>query len=173
MIFVSVGTQETPFDRLLRTVFDLSLDEELVVQHGPSLVRSANAVQVDFLAFDEVVAYIRRARSVVTHAGVGSVMLALANGKRPIVMARRRRYGESVDDHQIELARRMDAHGLATSVDDAAALSVALASGVEGADQAGDVPWLGRDLGDYLARELGAPGALSPLPRPTYPRPAD
>jgi UDP-N-acetylglucosamine transferase subunit ALG13 len=169
MIFVSVGTQETPFDRLLRAVYDLGLDEELVVQHGPSSVRSADAVQADFLAFDEVVAYIRKARCVVIHAGVGSVMLALANGKRPIVMARRRQFGESVDDHQVELARRMQSHGLATSVDDFGALAAALASSAEATDRMADIPWLGRDLGDYLARELGDPQPLNPVPSPHAP----
>jgi UDP-N-acetylglucosamine transferase subunit ALG13 len=157
MIFVSVGTQETPFDRLLRAVYDLGLDEELVVQYGPSSVRSAEALEVDFLAFDEVVAYIRKARCVVMHAGVGSVMLTLANGKRPIIMARRRQLGEAVDDHQVELAHRMHAHGLATSVEDTHELAAALESNAEATDRMVGVPWLGRDLGDYLVREVGAP----------------
>jgi len=45
------------------------------------------------------------ARVVITHAGVGSIMLALAAGKKPIVAPRLYRYGEHVDDHQTEIAR--------------------------------------------------------------------
>lgn len=157
MIFVSVGTHEAPFDRLLEVVYGLDLDEELVVQHGPSSVRSSKAAvrQYEYLAFDDVVANIRRARAVVMHAGVGSVMISLANGKRPIVMARRHEFGEHVDDHQGELARRMEASGLATFVEDREQLARALVSPAKPAGGMGGVPWLGDDLADYLAEQLG------------------
>lgn len=159
MIFVSVGTHEAPFDRMVRAVYHLELDEELVVQRGPSTVRSEKAVEAEYLSFDQVVGYTRQARAVVTHAGVGSVMLSLANGKRPIVMARRQEFGEHVDDHQVELARRMEANGLATFVDDGAALAAALARDAAPPGRMNDVPWLGTDLRDYLEQELGAPRA--------------
>ncbi len=55
MIFVSVGTHEAPFDRMLRAVYDLELDEELVVQYGPSTIRSERALEAEYLSFDEVV----------------------------------------------------------------------------------------------------------------------
>ena len=158
MIFVSVGTHEAPFDRMLRAVFDLGLDEELVVQYGPSTLRTTRAsIQVDYLPFEAVVANIRRARAVVMHAGVGSVMISLANGKRPIVMARRREFDEHVDDHQVELARRMDANGLATFVDDANGLERALEDAVHAPGRMRGAPWLGEDLGRYLAEQLGTP----------------
>lgn len=164
MIFVSVGTHEAPFDRMLRTVFGLGLDEDLVVQHGPSTVRSDSAsVQAEYLSFDEVVGYIRQARAVVMHAGVGSVMISLANGKRPIVMARRFEFAEHVDDHQVELARRMDANGLATFVDDAETLCTALVGAVQAPGRMSGVAWLGDDLGRYLAEQLGMPRS-SPAP---------
>ena len=157
MIFVSVGTHEAPFDRMLRAVHDLQLEEELVVQHGPSAVRSEQATEVEFVAFDEVVEHIRRARAVFMHAGVGSVMISLANGKRPIVMARRHEFGEHVDDHQVELARRMEASGLVTVVDDAETLRTALAAGDRPAGRITGVPWLGDDLSTFLAEHIGPP----------------
>jgi UDP-N-acetylglucosamine transferase subunit ALG13 len=158
MIFVSVGTHEAPFDRMLQAVYDLELDEELVVQYGPSTIRSERAVEAEYLSFDEVVEYIQQSRAVVMHAGVGSVMISLANGKRPIVMARRQEFGEHVDDHQLELARRMEASGLVTFVDDGAALAEALAGESLPAGRMSGVPWLGDDLAQYLAEQLGAPG---------------
>jgi UDP-N-acetylglucosamine transferase subunit ALG13 len=165
MIFVSVGTHEAPFDRLLRTVYELGLDEEIVVQHGPSSVRSELAelaLQAEYLSFDEVVEYIRAARAVVTHAGVGSVMVALANGKRPIVMPRLHSFDEHVDDHQLELARRLEANGLVTVVESPAALSEALAQATESAGGMTGMPWLGSDLGEYLATHLeSSPLAVS------------
>ena len=155
MIFVSVGTHEAPFDRMLRAVDELRLDEDVVIQHGPSRVRSEGAVEVEYLSFDEVVDYIREARAVVMHAGVGSVMISLANGKRPIVMARLQRFGEHVDDHQLELARRLEESGLVTVVDDAAALAEALAGDAEPPGRISGVPWLGNDLRKYLTEHLG------------------
>ena len=157
MIFVSVGTHEAPFDRLLRAVHDLRLDEELVVQHGPSEVRCDRATEFDYLSFDSVLDHVRRARAVVTHAGVGSVMLTLAHGKRPIVMARQCRYGEHVDDHQVELAGRLEAAGLVEVVADGRTLSASLARDAEPPTPIAGVPWLGTALADYLAEQLGEP----------------
>ncbi len=117
MILVTVGTNEAPFDRLLRA-FDVRSrsdgDEALLVQHGPSSVRPAGAECVDYLPYDELAAAIGRARIVVMHAGVGSIMTALAHGKRPVVVPRLQRYGEAVDDHQVLLGRRLDAERLVT-----------------------------------------------------------
>jgi UDP-N-acetylglucosamine transferase subunit ALG13 len=162
MIFVSVGTHEAPFDRLLRTVYELGLDEEIVVQHGSSSVRSELALEAEYLSFDEVVDYIRAARAVVTHAGVGSVMVALANGKRPIVMPRLHSFDEHVDDHQLELARRLEANGLVTVVESPAAMAEALAQATESAGGMTGMPWLGSDLGEYLATHLeSSPLAVS------------
>ena len=117
MIFVTVGTNEARFDRLLQAFEPSPPDEELLVQHGPSGVRPPGATCVDYLPYDELVATVRRARVVVTHAGVGSIMTALANGKRPIVVPRLRRFDEAVDDHQLQLAVRLDEAGLVTLVE--------------------------------------------------------
>ena len=107
MIFVTVGTNEAPFDRLLDAVDALELDEELIVQHGSSLVHPEGALCVEALPLDELTALVRQARIVVTHAGVGTILTALANGKRAVVVPRLRCYGEAVDDHQVEFARRL------------------------------------------------------------------
>ena len=117
MIFVTVGTNEAPFDRLLQTVAELSTTEDLVVQHGSSSVRIPDTKTFAFLPFDSIVEHIRRARVVVTHAGVGSTIVALSNGKRPVVVPRLRRFGEAVDDHQLLFGRRFARAGLVTLVE--------------------------------------------------------
>ena len=157
MIFVSVGTHETPFDRLLRAVSELDLDEDLVVQHGLSPVRCVGATEFDFLPFDRVLEYVRGARAIVTHAGVGSVMLALANDKRPIVMARLHRFGEAVDDHQAELAARLEAAGLVSVFTDSSDLAAMLARDARLDALDSGEPWLGTSLGTYLTAQLGEP----------------
>jgi UDP-N-acetylglucosamine transferase subunit ALG13 len=126
MIFVTVGTNEAPFDRLL-AAFEAGVgDEELLVQHGPSRIRPAGATCVEFLSYDELVEAVARARVVVMHAGVGSIMTALGNGKRPVVVPRLRRFGEAVDDHQLSLGRRLHESGLVTLVEDPGDVPAAL-----------------------------------------------
>lgn len=116
MILVSVGTNGSAFDRLLRELDNLSTDEDVIVQRGPSCVAPAGATCVDYLPFPEFERLLSNARVVVCHAGVGSTLTALARGHRPIVVPRLRQFGEAVDDHQLEFARRLDHEGLVECV---------------------------------------------------------
>lgn len=131
MIFVTVGTNETPFDRLLRAFDTTTIDEEIVVQHGSSSVHPQRARCVESIRYEEVVELVRQARAVVSHAGVGSILTALANGKRPIIVPRLHRFGEAVDDHQLQFARRLEAAGLVTLVEDPEHLEQAIRSAPE------------------------------------------
>lgn len=118
MIFVTVGTNEAPFERLLHAVAELEVDEEIVVQHGSSTTKPENARCVDFLPYDELVELVSSARLVIMHGGVGSVMTALARGASPVVVPRSRRYGEAVDEHQLRFAEALDSRGLVRLVRD-------------------------------------------------------
>lgn len=156
MIFVTVGTNEARFDRLLAAVDRLGTGEELIVQHGPSAIRPAGATAVDFLPFDDMVEMMRRARIVVTHAGVGSVMTSLLAGKRPIVVPRLRRYGEAVDDHQLPFGRRLDQAGLVVLCEEPEGLAQSVASGGGGLDvELRPSRRLVDDLREYLTVTLG------------------
>jgi beta-1,4-N-acetylglucosaminyltransferase len=126
MIFVSVGTNEAPFDRLVRAVGELADREECVVQYGSSSERLDGVRAYDFLPFESLVELVREARIFVTHAGAGSIIVALSEGKRPIVVPRLRRHGEAVDDHQVTFARRLSAHNLVELVEDPTELATAV-----------------------------------------------
>jgi UDP-N-acetylglucosamine transferase subunit ALG13 len=127
MILVTIGTSE-PFDRLVRALDALPPDEELVLQCGTSSVAGPSwARRVDYLAADELAGEMRRARALVMHAGVGSIITALEQSRRPIVVPRLRRYGEAVDDHQLALARRLADLGLVQLVESLALLPEAVA----------------------------------------------
>ena len=135
MILVTVGTNEAPFDRLLKAVETLSTDEEIVVQHGSSAIVPANAARTyDFLLFDDLVREMGASRVVVTHAGIGSIMTALSCGRRPVVAARLVAHREAVDDHQLPVARRLGEAGLVTLVEDLAQLEDAVAKAGEEVD---------------------------------------
>jgi UDP-N-acetylglucosamine transferase subunit ALG13 len=148
VIFVTLGTQAYPFDRLLRGLE--GVDEELVVQGGVSTYRPAGAAWFDYLEYPEVLEHVRRARVLVSHAGVGSVMTAVAEGKRPVVMTRLRRFGEAVDDHQVPFAQRLAAIGLVTLVEAPEALRPALADPPALQPRAASESSLAADLRGYL-----------------------
>ena len=126
MIVVSVGTHEQHFDRLLRVVKELGGTEELLVQYGPSSLPHGRGEWVDYLSFDELAEQVARARVFVCHAGVGSIVLARRHGLRPIVVPRKHAFGEHVDDHQLELSRRLAQAGIVTLVEDEKDLAAAV-----------------------------------------------
>lgn len=106
MVFVTVGSHPTyRFDRLLQALSLISSDEEMVVQHGPAPAPSGVAQAWPWLTFEQVLDNMRSARVVVSHAGAGSLLCAHQLGHTPVVAPRLQRYGETVDDHQVELAR--------------------------------------------------------------------
>lgn len=112
MIFATVGTHAQPFERFFAIVDAArELGHDVVVQHGANPPPREVARGVAFMPFDEVVAHMEQADAVITHAGVGSILTARRAGHRPLVVARLRRFGEHVDDHQDELTRRLEALG--------------------------------------------------------------
>jgi UDP-N-acetylglucosamine transferase subunit ALG13 len=106
VIFVTVGTAHFPFDRLVRAAATLPVDE-IVLQHGPVEVPPGVACAVPFMSLPETLDHFRLADVVVMHGGVGSVLCAQRFGHTPVVVPRRRRHGETVDDHQVEFVRAL------------------------------------------------------------------
>jgi UDP-N-acetylglucosamine transferase subunit ALG13 len=119
MIFVTTGTTEHRFDRLVRAARTLPDDEELIVQYGSSIeVAGPHGRWEAFMSFEEMERHMTEARIVVAHAGVGSILLAHRCGKRPVVVPRKGDLVEAVDTHQLELGRRLHARGEVTLVED-------------------------------------------------------
>lgn len=112
MIFTMVGTHEQQFDRLVKAVDDLDTTHKRVIQYGYSTYEARHCEAEKFLPFDTVRNYILSADVVITHSGTGSVMLALSLGKKPIVAPRYKKFGEHVDDHQLQLVQQLDSDGL-------------------------------------------------------------
>ena len=110
MIFVTLGTHQDPFPRLIEGLQRLE-GHDLVVQHGHSPAPIHAAETADFLSFEQLLEQIRRADAVVTHAGVGSILTCLRLGRTPLVVPRQSRFGEHVDDHQVELTEALAGDG--------------------------------------------------------------
>ena len=109
MIFVTCGSSPIGFERLMRALEALPASE-LNVQHGP-VASPPCATGYDYLPFGRVVELMQEADLVVSHAGVGSILCALQAGHVPIVFPRLKRHGETVDDHQVELALALAERG--------------------------------------------------------------
>lgn len=109
MIFVTVGTHEQAFDRLVRTVDDLVanrvIDDDVYVQTGYSTYKPTHCKHSQWVAFQEMSQYMTQADIVITHGGPSSFIEAMAAGKVPVVVPRQSQFNEHVNDHQVEFVR--------------------------------------------------------------------
>jgi UDP-N-acetylglucosamine transferase subunit ALG13 len=165
LIFVTIGTSE-PFDRLLEGLRDFD-DEELVIQCGDSTLKQLPGTTVSYLEFHELEALVERARVVVSHAGVGTILVAVAKAKRPLVVPRLARHGEAVDDHQVALARKLQEAGVVTLLEDPSELPALLRSEHLQTrftpSQSGGV--LVAELREYIDSQLAEPRRSRPFRR--------
>ena len=108
MIFVSVGTQKFPFNRLLSQMDKLvergCIEDKIFAQIGQSDYKPKNYEYVDYLNKEAFDSCVRQCDLVITHSGVATIVAALKHEKPVIVVPRLARYGEHVDDHQVEIA---------------------------------------------------------------------
>ncbi|GGE24890.1 glycosyltransferase [Streptococcus himalayensis] len=108
MIFVTVGTHEQPFNRLIEEVDRLKaeglIEEEVFIQTGYSTYEPQYCNWKKLLSYDEMNRYIKEASIVITHGGPATFMGVVAEGKVPIVVPRLKQYGEHVNDHQLEFS---------------------------------------------------------------------
>lgn len=103
MIFVTVGSQKFQFNRLLEAVDHLNVDEEIFAQIGYSDYKPKNYQYKKFLDRDGFAQIMDKADIVITHGGTGAIIGAVKKGKKVIAVPRLARYGEHVDDHQLQL----------------------------------------------------------------------
>lgn len=117
MIFVTVGNPTQGFRRLLDAVDAMA--GEGIFEEEPVFIQSGNnpefqpvyCEQKPFLSMDEFKDSIGKAGLVICHAGAGTLIHVLRTGKVPVVMPRRKKYREHVDDHQVELVKALAKQG--------------------------------------------------------------
>ena len=107
MIFVTVGTHEQPFNRLIEYVdrWAAGVEEEVLIQTGVSDYKPVNCKYQRFFKQQEMYDLIEKSRIVITHGGPSCYMDVLQRGKIPIVVPRHHEFREHVDDHQLEISR--------------------------------------------------------------------
>lgn len=111
MIFVTVGTHEQPFNRLIKYMDALKekgiITEDVIIQTGFSTYEPKHCQWQKLFPYKEMIRLVQEARIVVTHGGPSSFIMPLQIGKIPVVVPRQKRYDEHVNDHQLDFAKAL------------------------------------------------------------------
>lgn len=109
MIFITVGSQKFQFNRLLIKIDKLIesgiIKEKVFAQIGVSDYKPMYFECVDFMTQEEFNNNIDLADVVITHAGTGVIVNSVKKGKKVIGVPRLSKFGEHVDDHQVQLIK--------------------------------------------------------------------
>lgn len=110
MIFVTLGSQKFQFNRLLKSIDELVLNgditDEVFAQIGCSDYYPLHYKYKDFLDREEFAKKQDEADIVITHGGTGAIVGALKKGKKVIAVPRLSKFGEHVDDHQLQITQQ-------------------------------------------------------------------
>lgn len=126
MTLVTLGTQHQEFTRLLDYIEKSDLKGEIIVQAGYTKYESKRMKIFDFISYDEMEKYIDKSDLVITHAGTGSIVMPLKKDKKVIACARLSKFGEHVDDHQVELVDVFYSEGYILKIDEDTSLNEVL-----------------------------------------------
>lgn len=107
MIFVTLGTQDKSFHRLLeqldKEIEKGTIQDEVIVQAGHTKYQSKYMKILDFISMEEFEKHIQDAEYIITHGGVGSIVDALKQNKKVIAVPRKKEYKEHTNDHQQQI----------------------------------------------------------------------
>lgn len=137
-VFVTVGTDHHPFDRMVDWVESWlaqgSSGVDCFIQYGSSKAPSL-AGGSPLVSRGEMERRLAGADAVVCHGGPGTILDSLRSGTKPIVLPRRAELGEHVDDHQRRFARRLRAAGFIEVAETAEELATLLDRALDGAPE--------------------------------------
>lgn len=153
-----------PFPRLVNALADYACSSgaRVWVQHGAAKL-TPPLEGVSLLPREDLLAKVRAADVVVTHAGCGSISDAFHLGHVPVVVPRLARHEEHVNDHQLELVDVLSAEDRIVAVHDVAELPGAIMHAA-GRRRPNVDARAGQALREALAHEVGQ-NATSPSPR--------
>lgn len=115
MIFVTLGTQDKSFHRLLeeieRAIKKGIIQEEVIVQAGVTKFESKYMKVMDLIPREEFEELIANCDLLITHGGVGSILTGLEHGKKVIAVPRLSKYKEHTNDHQVQIVEEFAHRG--------------------------------------------------------------
>lgn len=109
MIFVTVGTHEQQFNRLVECIDKLKGDgiiqEDVLIQTGFSTYEPKYCEWSQWIPYQQMLDNVDKAKITITHGGPSSFIMPLQVGKTPIVVPRQSEYDEHVNDHQVKFCK--------------------------------------------------------------------
>jgi len=115
MIFVTVGTHTQGFNRLLKEIDKLAARKKIrrrvLAQTGHSTYEPTSIEWFRFTTPTGFKKLCEKSKIIVTHAGAGNTITALSSNRPVVVVPRLRKFGESVDDHQLQLTKKLEKEG--------------------------------------------------------------
>lgn len=122
MIFVCLGTQIFQFDRLTKKIDELieqgKIKDDVVAQIGAAKYLPKNFSYKKFMDKEEFEKYQDKAELIISHGGTGALISASKKGKNIIGVPRLMKYGEHVDDHQLQIVSVLEKEGFIRAVYD-------------------------------------------------------
>lgn len=107
MILVLLGTQHNEFTRLLQEIEECIenglIKERVVVQAGFTKYKTDKMKIFDMISKEVLDNLMDEANIIITHGGVGSIVMALKKHKKVIAVPRLHRFNEHVNDHQRQI----------------------------------------------------------------------
>lgn len=127
LIFVCTGSRSYQFDRLIKALDELvekkEIDDEMFAQIGEGNYLPKHFNYKRYLDNEEFQHYQDKSHLIITHGGTGSIVGALKKGKYVIGVPRLHRYGEHIDNHQLQIVDLFANEGFIQKVDDVNNLS--------------------------------------------------
>ncbi|MBR2834020.1 MAG: hypothetical protein IKE75_06350 [Bacilli bacterium] len=122
MIFVSLGTQDKSFKRLLdaieKQIDKGNIKEEVIVQAGYTKYKSDNMKIFDLVSMEDFQKYMSSCDLLITHGGVGSILDGLKHNKKIIAAPRLKEFGEHTNDHQLQIINSFYEKGYILKLED-------------------------------------------------------
>ena len=113
MIFVTVGTHEQQFNRLIECIDKLKaegkIEDDVVMQIGYSTYEPKHCTWDKLIPYSQMEQNVKNARIVITHGGPATFVMPLRLGKIPVVVPRQYAFDEHINDHQVEFAKEVAA----------------------------------------------------------------
>jgi len=130
MIFISVGTHYEQFDRLLKEMDKLietkKIKDKVIAQTGYSTYKPKNYKHFEFANWQTILKLNKEANIIVTHGGAGNLLTASHFNKPTVAVPRMKKYGEHVNDHQLQLVKKLEREGRVVAVYDITKLENAI-----------------------------------------------
>lgn len=107
MILVTLGTNDKSFIRLIKKIEELKIkgliEQDIIVQAGYTKYASEHMQIFDLIDMEKFDKLLQECSLLITHGGVGTIISGLQNNKKVIAVPRLQKYGEHVNDHQLQI----------------------------------------------------------------------